>query len=438
MPQDLSQAAGPVLRQSHRTLQLRGSGWTMSGPRQWLDGISGGSWPHAPLARGPGSPLGTDGFSPRADATASVRDDRQAERALTVLTVDASPPGGTGAAAGHRVTHCSLPAPAHVGTARTEAALWTACREERGRWPAPPAPLLCATSPRDSMGCKDVPCPCPPWHLPSPHSSAGGQASSAGTVSPCCPQPTPAGPANFPNPWDVPTTQGRALSSVGCPAGLRLHRGPQAPAGCGKEEPEPASRDTGVTRTPSTSAQPGAKRSGRIRKTDGQRAVLPPGWLGPHPRGPGSSHILPPQPLTQAAVRPQEAGRTEAGPGGCVTGGPVGTPTGLLTARPKQPRGAPCRDGAGARGWGPGLAPWPPTPGPGMSSPSRGQPSGHFRPQFSPEGCGLGSVLAPCGGVGCSPGAVCLRDQRLCPLGGVTYPDHSRAPWSLVGSDTPQ
>uniref|UniRef100_M3Z8W3 Uncharacterized protein n=1 Tax=Mustela putorius furo TaxID=9669 RepID=M3Z8W3_MUSPF len=269
---------------------------------------------------------------PRADASASVRD-RQAERALTVLTVDASPPGGTGAAAGHRVTHCSLPAPAHVGTARTEAALWTACREERGRWPALPAPLLCATSPRDRMGCSDVPAPAPAHPGISPPPAARLEAR------PALPSRSP---SQFPKPVGSPHDSGKGAVRGGTPSwppSAQRSTSPRGVWGGGTR-----AGDTEVTGTPSTSAQPGAKHSGRIQKTDGQRAVLPASWLGPHPRGPGSSHILPPQPLTQAAVCPQEAGRTEAGPGGCVTEGPVRTPTALLTARPKPPRRAPCRD----------------------------------------------------------------------------------------------
>lgn len=42
-----------------------------------------------------------------------------------VLTVEAGPPRGTGAAAIHGVAGRSLPTPAHTRTARTEAALWT-------------------------------------------------------------------------------------------------------------------------------------------------------------------------------------------------------------------------------------------------------------------------------------------------------------------------
>lgn len=68
--------------------------------------------------------------------------------ALTVLTVDASPPGRAGAAAGRGVTGRPLPTPAHVGTAGAKVAMWTDCREERGGWPLlAGSPCLCCVNP---------------------------------------------------------------------------------------------------------------------------------------------------------------------------------------------------------------------------------------------------------------------------------------------------
>lgn len=60
---------------------------------------------------------------------------QQGEQALTVLTVDAGPPGGAGTGAGHGVTSRPLPTTAHVGTAGAKAAVWTGCQEEMGGWP---------------------------------------------------------------------------------------------------------------------------------------------------------------------------------------------------------------------------------------------------------------------------------------------------------------
>lgn len=60
---------------------------------------------------------------------------QQGQQALTVLTVDASPPGGAGAGAGHGVTSRPLPTTAHVGTVGAKAAVWTGCQEEMGGWP---------------------------------------------------------------------------------------------------------------------------------------------------------------------------------------------------------------------------------------------------------------------------------------------------------------
>lgn len=39
---------------------------------------------------------------------------------------------------------------------------------------------------------------------------------------------------------------------------------------------------------------------------------------------------------------------------------------------------------------------------------------------------------------GATRGPYSLSYQLLCPLAGVTYPAHSRDPWSLVDSDTPR
>lgn len=65
-----------------------------------------------------------------------------------MLAVDAGPPRRAGAAAGHGVTGCPPPTPAHVGTARAKVAVWTGCREERGGWPLlAGSPSLCSVNP---------------------------------------------------------------------------------------------------------------------------------------------------------------------------------------------------------------------------------------------------------------------------------------------------
>ncbi|VCW96586.1 unnamed protein product, partial [Gulo gulo] len=148
------------------------------------------------------------------------------------------------------------------------------------------SPSLCHVSPETGWAAGTSPASAHPGISP-PRSSAGGQASSA--VPPA--QPISQTRGKSPRlregccPW-----QDAQLASV-C-------RGPQALQGVERRK-QLASRDTGVIRTLSTLAQPGAKHSGRIRKTDGQGAILSPGWLGPAPPK-RREQPHPPSPATHA------------------------------------------------------------------------------------------------------------------------------------------
>lgn len=146
------------------------------------------------------------------------------QAALTVLTVDAGPPGGAGAGASHRVTGRPLPTSAHVRTAEAKAAMWTGCREETRGWPllagCPPGMGQDATGQAgwgwgDSHVCPDragplLPCththtPPPPMASPPPTGPAGGQACAAVTVTSSAPSPHPTSPARIPGRGNVPT-----------------------------------------------------------------------------------------------------------------------------------------------------------------------------------------------------------------------------------------
>lgn len=111
----------------------------------------------------------------------------------------------------------------------------------------------------------------------------------------------------------------------------------------------------GACRAPPSLAQPGA--SGKATEVGGLGTELLAEWVvGPRPL---RSREEPPaltQPLTEAAVCPQEARGTVAVPRGRVTGAPVETSTQLLTTRPKAPGGAPCRGRGQLPGAGRGLS----------------------------------------------------------------------------------
>lgn len=175
-------------------------------------------------------------------------------------------------------------------------------------------------------------------------------------------------------------------------------------------------------------------------------AVFPTGWLGgPAHGGPGSSHPLrPPRHSRRLQLAPRNPAGQRQAPVAASQESPWTHSHCCSQPGPKRPGGHSAGTQAGARGQGPGLAPWHLTPTPGMSSPSSGQPgrlgsrrdngtSAHSSPQRGRVGR-LGcrrerSVLAqlrnmppmwPRLGVevsGAARGSVYLSYQPLCPPG---------------------
>lgn len=173
---------------------------TCSAPHQPLDRVSGGCWCEcATRLSGLVLPWETRSFSPlpphtpipRADAVASGKcgRGRQSGHSLCSQWTPVLPGGqvqlpvtGSQAAPCPHLHTWAQPGPKRpCGQA--------AGRKQDGGHPCR-LPFSLPCQPADRVGCGDLPCPCPPWHLPSTRSSAGGQASSAGTGTPCYPHPT--------------------------------------------------------------------------------------------------------------------------------------------------------------------------------------------------------------------------------------------------------
>lgn len=233
-----------------------------------------------------------------------------------------------------------------------------------------PFPLPCQSG--DRMGCGDLPCPCPPWHLPSTRSSAGGQASSAGTGTPCYPHPTAPSRSRLPDRQEVPhdSETGALLGGMpsGPPSAQRCTSAcwtwPGQGIGGGGGDRAGWQGHWGHTDIP-TLAQPGVRPSRRIRKLDGQGAVLPQaGWGALPTEAQGAATLsLPhsPRPPPSHSRRLQSAPRNPAGqrqaPVAASQEPPWRHPHCCSQPGPNRPGGHPAGTGAGARGQGPGLAP---------------------------------------------------------------------------------